>query len=171
MTTMDGEKHDIGRWDMIIAHPPCTYLTVSGNKYFNVKRYGDKAVKRAADREQAAEFFMRFINADCDHIAVENPVGVMNTRYRKPDQIIQPYQFGHPISKKTCLWLKGLPKLSPTNIVEPNPTDKNGFSIGGAMRHATDENGKIIGWNDPRTKKERSKTFSGIARAFAEQWG
>ena len=94
----------------------------------------------------------------------------MSTRYRKPDQYIQPYQFGHPISKKTCLWLLGLPKLIPTDIVDPNATDEYGFSVGGALRYATDENGKILSWNDPRTAIERSKTFWGIAKAMGEQW-
>ena len=103
-------------------------------------------------------------------IAIENPIGYMNTHYRKPDQIIQPYEYGHPVRKATCLWLKGLPKLSPTNIVKTTE-DKHGFSYGSALRYATDENGKIISWNDPRTAKARSKTFPGIARAMAEQWG
>ena len=114
---------------------------------------------------------MQMALADCERIAVENPVCIMSSAWKKPDQIIQPYEFGHPISKKTCLWLKGLPKLVPTKIVKPNQTDKNGFTIGGAMRFATDENGKVIPWNDPRTAKARSKTFPGIAKAMADQWG
>ena len=169
--TQDGKTHtQTGKWDILIAHPPCTYLTVSGNRYFSIEKYGQKAIKRMADREDAADFYMKFINADCERIAVENPIGWMNTHYRSPDQIIQPYEYGHPISKRTCLWLKGLPKLKPTNVVQPNPTDKYGFSIGGAMRFATDENGKRLSWDDPRTAKARSKTFPGIAKAMAEQW-
>ena len=114
--TVNGEKHTIdGKWDLIIAHPPCTYLTVTGNRWFNVERSGEKALKRIADREEAAKFFMAFVNADCDRIAIENPVGYMNSHYRKPNQIIQPYMFGDPAEKKTCLWLKGLPNLVPVN--------------------------------------------------------
>lgn len=170
-TTNDGKNHDTPeRWDLIIAHPPCTYLTVTGNRWFNVERYGEKAIQRERERERAAEFFLRFTEADCDMIAIENPIGYMNTHYRKPDQIIQPYEYGHPVRKATCLWLKGLPKLIPTNIVK-TAEDEHGFSYGGALRYARDESGKIISWNDPRTAKARSKTFPGIARAMAEQWG
>lgn len=113
---------------------------------------------------------MQMVLARSDKIAVENPIGIMSTCYRKPDQIIQPYQYGHPVRKATCLWLQGLPKLTPTKIVSTEE-DQNGFSIGGALRYAKDETGKIIPWNDPRTAKIRSKTFSGIAKAMAEQWG
>ena len=117
--TMDGEKHiQNGRWDMVIAFPPCTYLTVTGNRWFNVDRYGETAIQRQKDREAAVEFFMAFANADCDCIAIENPVGVMSSRFRKPDQIVQPYQFGCPERKTTCLWLKGVVPLKPTNRVE-----------------------------------------------------
>ncbi len=105
-------------WDLMIAHPPCTYLTVSGNAWFNVEKYGEKAIQRAKDREDAVDFFMRIINSPIEKIAVENPIGTISTRYRKPDQIIQPFQFGHPYTKQTCLWLKGLPKLEPTNILD-----------------------------------------------------
>lgn len=109
--TMDGEEHAVdGTWDLLIAHPLCTDLAVSGARWFHQKRVDG--------RQQAAiEFFMRFINADCEHIAVENPVSIMSTQYRKPDQIIQPWMFGHPEKKSTCLWLKGLPLLIPTNDV------------------------------------------------------
>ena len=170
--TADGKKHDTPeRWDILIAHPPCTYLTVSGNAWFNVEKYGDKARKRERDRKEAIEFFMCFANADCEKIAIENPIGVISTVYRKPDQIIQPYQFGHHARKSTCLWLKGLPKLQPTNIVDPGRIDKNGYSEGASATYARDENGKSISWNDPRTAKIRSKTYSGIAQAMAEQWG
>ena len=94
----------------------------------------------------------------------------MSSIYEKPTQIIQPYEFGHPVRKSTCLWLKGLPLLQPTNIVSTEE-DQHGFSYGGALRYARDESGKIISWNDPRTAKERSKTYPGIAQAMAEQWG
>ena len=103
-TTCDGKKHRIdGKWDMIISHPPCTFLTVTGNRWFNIERYGDKAKQRIKDRKDAIEFFMAFVNADCDKIAIENPIGVMSSVYRKPDQIIQPWMFGDPFEKKTCL--------------------------------------------------------------------
>ena len=100
------------KWDMLIAFPPCTDLAVSGARHF--------AKKRADGRQQRSiEFFMRFARADCPRIAIENPVGIMSSEYRKPDQIIQPYQFGNHARKATCLWLKGLPKLKPTDIVDP----------------------------------------------------
>ncbi len=168
---MNGVEHDIGKWDLLIAHPPCTYLTVSGNRWFNIERYGDKARQRIVERELAAAFFMQFVNADYEHIAVENPVGYMSTYFRKPDCIIQPYEFGHHARKTTCLWLKGLPPLKPTNIVEPGQILPGGFSVGASADSAKDENGKPIPWNDSRTAKARSKTFPGIAKAMAEQWG
>lgn len=163
-TTQDGASHHIeGRWDLIIAHPPCTYLTVTGNRWFNVEKYGDKALKRMELREEAKEFFMKFANADCDKIMIENPVGVMSTAWRKPDQIIQPYYFGDPFEKRTCLWLKGLPKLEKTNEVEPEPRIK--YASGCTMP----------AWYanlPPKDRaKERSKTFPGFAEAMAEQWG
>lgn len=169
--TCDRDYHYIEKWDLIIAHPPCTYLTVSGNRWFNVERYGDKAKQRYKDRDTAAKFFMNFVNADCEKIAIENPIGYMNSFYRKPDQIIEPYEFGHPISKKTCLWLKGLEKLKPTDIVEPEKRYSGGKAYSGASFYATDENGKILAWDHPETKIIRSKTFPGIAKAMAEQWG
>lgn len=172
--TMDGEYHQFdGKWDMIIAHPPCTYLTVAANKLYSVERYGEKAVKRLQDREKAIEFFMAFVNADCDRKAIENPIGVISTRYRKPDQIIQPYQFGHPVRKSTCLWLYGLPQLTHTNVVEFESIHSKGKSGGysGASWVVRDENGKILSYKDPKVARERSKTFPGIAKAMAEQWG
>lgn len=168
--TMDGITHDIPKWDLIIAHPPCTYLTNTGNRWYNIERYGDKARQRYKDREEAAKFFMSFVNADCDRIAIENPIGHMSTAYRKADQIIQPYQFGYPARKATCLWLKGLPKLQPTQIVEYKLKTGN-FSDGLSLAWAEDEKGKILRWNNPETAKQRSKTVPGIAQAMAEQWG
>ena len=152
-------------WDLIIAHPPCTYLTVTGNRWFNVERYGEAAIKRAADREEAAAFFMEFANADCEHIAIENPIGVMSSRWRKADQCIQPYQFGDPHRKSTCLWLKGLPCLKPTKIVEPQiVVYKNG--------KGTDSPWHMDSMKLPKEERSRvrSKTFEGIAKAMAEQW-
>lgn len=165
--TMDNEYHCFpGKWDMIIAHPPCTYLTVTGNRWFNVERYGEKAIQRKKDREDAIKFFMAFADADCDNIAIENPIGVMSTAYRKPNQIIHPYMFGDPERKGTCLWLKGLEELKPTNIVEPNIIAyKNG--------KGTDSPWHMNTMRVPKQEraKLRSKTFPGIAKAMAEQWG
>lgn len=169
--TMDGVEHRVeGAWDLLIAHPPCTYLTVAGNRWFNVERYGDKAIQRQADRQLGVEFFMSFVNANCERIAIENPIGIMSTLYRKPDQIIQPYMFGEHARKATCLWLKGLPTLKPTNTVDPGDIKAGGYSVGASANYARDENGKILAWNDPRTAQIRSKTFVGIAKAMADQW-
>jgi len=165
--TEDGTTHEVnGKWDMIIAFPPCTYLTVTGNRWFNVERYGEKALKRIEDRKEAIQFFLSFANADCDKIAIENPVGVMSTEWRKPNQIINPWQFGDPFEKKTCLWLKGLPNLEATDVVEI--PERKQFASGKSMptwyadafRLPKEERAKL-----------RSKTFPGIARAMAEQWG
>ena len=154
------------KWDMIIAFPPCTYLTVTGNRWFNVEKYGQKAIERIQDRFAAADFFMLFANADCKKIAIENPVGVMSTIWRKPDQIIQPYQFGDVFEKKTCLWLKGLPKLRPTNIVQPPPRAK--YKSGRTMPLWYAD-----AWKLPKEERSllRSKTFPGIAASMAIQWG
>lgn len=162
-TTMDGAEHEVkGKWDLIVAHPPCTYLTLSGNRWFNEERYGDKARQRKLDRADAAAFFMRFVNADCDHIAIENPIGYMNTYYRQADQIVQPYWFGDPFEKRTCWWLKGLPELTPTNMVEPPPRQvvRSGKTLPRWYSNC--------GGDRPRA---RSKTFPGIANAIADQWG
>ena len=165
--TMDAKKHKIkGKWDMIIAFPPCTYLTVTGNRWFNIDRYGEKAIQRHKDRKQAIKFFMAFANANCERIAIENPVGIMSNEWRKPDQIINPWQFGDAFEKKTCLWLKGLPKLAYTNIVEIPPRKK--FDSGKSM-----PSWYADAWRLPKEKRARlrSKTFPGIAKAMAEQWG
>ena len=169
-TTSDGTQHSIeDRWDLIIAHPPCTNLCSAGQHWFS------RGIKDPALREEAFEFFMSFINADCDKIAVENPVGIVSTRYRKYDQMIQPYEFGDPYTKKTCLWLKNLPHLIPTNII---PEPEGGWKNKQTSPHGKysgfinyDENGKILAWNDPRTATVRSKTFPGIAKAMSQQWG
>ena len=172
--TMDGVKHYIdSEWDLIIAHPPCTYLTVAANKLYNIEKYGEKAEKRLKDREDASNFFLQFVNANCEHKAIENPIGVMSTIYRKPDQIIQPYQFGHPVRKSTCLWLYNLPKLEPTNIVEPEFVKANGKGrkYSGNLYGIKREDGKYLQYTDPELKRMRSKTYQGIADAMAEQWG
>ena len=116
---------------------------------------------------------MAFTKTDISKTAIENPVGIMSSVYRKPDQIIQPYEYGHPVSKKTCLWLKGLPKLQPTEIVDFEVIHSKGKTGGysGNSWYVRDENGKILGWDDPKTAIIRSKTYEGIAKAMAEQWG
>lgn len=160
-----------GQWDLIIAHPPCTYLTVSGNAWFDINKYGEHARQRYRDRYSAIVFFMQMVLASASKVAVENPIGIMSSAYRKPTQIIQPYEFGENARKATCLWLKNLPNLKPTKIVDPGEIKGNGFSVNSGSYYARDENGKILRWNDPRTAKIRSKTFPGIAKAMAEQWG
>ena len=172
--TVDGKVHDIsGKWDMIIAFPPCTYLTSAGTRHYSLKcNSAVKVAERIKKREKAVDFFMAFVNADCDRIAIENPVGYMNTHWRKPDQIIHPYFFGDNAKKRTCLWLKSLPKLAPTNILpEPQPMY---VCQGGKCK------GKKIGWcegmrgikgGQKERAKARSKTFPGIAAAMADQWG
>lgn len=164
--TCDGTLHIINAWDMIIAHPPCTYLTNTGNRWFNVQRYGDKAIQRVKSREEAAQFFMAFVNAPCEHIAIENPVGYMSTHYRKADQIIQPYMFGHEAEKRTCLWLKNLPALKATNVVKP--PERVRFASGKSMPQWYAD-----AWHmsSEERSKFRSKTFQGIAKAMADQWG
>jgi site-specific DNA-cytosine methylase len=155
--TMDGQEHEVvGKWDMIIAFPPCTHLCSSGQRWFT------EGKKPRSVQNEAIEFFMQFVNADCDKIAIENPVGIMSTKFRKPNQIINPYQFGSTECKKTCLWLKGLPNLVPTDICPPEKRTTNIWKA--------KFNGKQYSWNSPETKKLRSKTFPGIAKAMAEQW-
>lgn len=164
--TMDGQNHYVDEWDLLIAHPPCTYLTVTGNRWFNVSRYGEKAVQRIKAREEAADFFMQFVKCNCQRVAIENPIGFMSTAYRKPTQIIHPYMFGDPARKATCLWLKGLPKLTPTNIVEPEIIHfKNGKGTDNPWHMET------MKLPPAERAKERSKTFPGIAEAMATQWG
>ena len=165
--TADGMKHEIiGRWDMIIAHPPCTYLTVTGNRWFDTGKYGKAAWKRMTERNKAIAFFYRFVMADCDRIAIENPIGVMSTAYRSADQTVQPYMFGDPFEKKTCFWLKGLPHLQPTNEIEP-PARKQ-FTSGNTMAEWYADLFRLP--KDERSK-ERSRTFPGLANAMAVQWG
>lgn len=163
--TTDGISHTIRGWDAIIAFPPCTYLTVTGNRWFEVEKYGDKARQRQTDRYKSIVFFMQIALANCERIAIENPVGIMSSARRKPNQIINPYQFGDPFEKKTCLWLKGLPELKPTNIVEKPPRKQ--FESGKSMPAWYADV-----WHLPQDEraKMRSKTFPGIAAAMAEQW-
>lgn len=170
-------KHLEG-WDLMIAHPPCTYLTLTGNKWFKPE-YRERFPNRQEDREDAVRFFMEFANANVPKICIENPLGVMSTRWRKPDQLIQPYQFGHTEAKLTCLWLKNLPllrygqggqlmfgeKLPPelTEIKEPEYiTLKSGKRMAKWYVEAASQSNRA---------DIRSKTFQGIANAMAEQWG
>lgn len=146
-------------WDLMIAHPPCTYLSSSG-LHWNKRR-----PKRAAQTEEAIQFFMALANAPIPQIAIENPVGCISTRWRKPDQIIQPHQFGHDASKATCLWLKGLDTLWPTTIVIPRMV--NGRPRWG---NQTDSGQNKLGPSADRWAL-RSLTYPGIAEAMAEQWG
>lgn len=155
--TVDKRSHTINqKWDMIIAFPPCTHLCNTGQRWFTEGRKDRKL------QYEAIDFFMSIVNADCDKIAIENPVGIMSTRYRKPDQIINPFEFGHTECKKTCLWLKGLPKLNPTKII---PAEERTHNLWKAVF-----DGKQYAWNDPLVAKLRSKTFKGIAEAMAKQW-
>lgn len=144
--TQDGISHSIEKkWDMIIAFPPCTDLAVSGARYFKEKQKDGR-------QQKSIDFFMLFTEVDCPRVAIENPIGIMSTRWKKPTQIIQPWMFGHGETKATCLWLKGLPPLQPTDIVDGR---------------------KQRVWKMPPSKeraKLRSKTYPGIAKAMAEQW-
>ena len=174
--TVDGEKHYINKkWDMIIAFPPCTHLAVSGARHFEKKRADGR-------QRESIEFFSQFLKADCGKIAIENPIGIISGEYIlqwfpdlakkhslpiKQSQIIQPYEYGHNAKKSTCLWLKDLPLLKPTNIVKPDLisyTCKSGKKVTFSRHMVQDfENGERA--------KSRSKTFEGVAKAMAEQWG
>lgn len=164
-TTMDGVTHTIeGKWDLLICHPPCTYMSVAGaSRMYPTKGQIDN--ERLAKALEAKAFFMRFINADCDRIAVENPTPLKVVGLPQYTQAIQPYEYGHPYSKRTCLWLKGLPKLQPTEIVKEHVPFVNGGSKK-ADGSARSKQGLAY-----QTAGERSKTFEGIAKAMADQWG
>jgi hypothetical protein len=163
-------------WDIMIAFPPCTHLAVSGARHFEAKRKDGR-------QQQGIDFFMKMVNAPIPRIAIENPMGIMSTVYRKPDQIIQPYYFGDEAQKTTCLWLKNLPALYHNKI--PNLFDEQithvskgefYFSPTGKKMPAwccdpIDEKGKKMGYNTDAIKTLRSKTFPGIAAAMAAQWG
>jgi hypothetical protein len=153
IVTMDGKAHDVGKWDLLIAHPPCTHLAVSGMRWFS------EGVKPLSLKYDAAAFFLKFAEAPIEHIAIENPVSIMSALYRKPGQIINPWQYGHPEQKKTCLWLKNLPLLHETNNVYEY------------MMTLPEKERTRIWWLGSGHAKERSKTFPGIAAAMAEQWG
>lgn len=165
-----------GKWDLMVAHPPCTYLAVSGARWFyhpedkdlpiDKRRPHPKFPYRRKDQEDGIKFFLALANAPIDKIAIENPIGIMSKHFRKPDQVVQPYMFGDSASKTTCLWLKNLPPLEPTKIVEPGErvTLSSGKSLpkwySDALKAKTPE----------ERRKIRSKTFPGFAKAIAEQW-
>jgi hypothetical protein len=163
-----GDMFDIinDGWDMMIAFPPCTHLACSGAKHF--------AQKRADGRQQQGiDFFLKVVNADIPRIAVENPVGIMSSIYRKPNQIIQPWHFGHEAQKTTCLWLKNLPPLQHTKVVNKGSfyITKSGKRMPSWSHDTVGINGKKLGYNTAEIKKVRNKTFQGIADAMAQQWG
>ena len=164
---IEGDVLDIlgNGWDMMIAHPPCTFLCVTGNRWM-AEKYRDRFPTRAQDREDAIRFFMALVDAPIPKIAIENPVGIMSSHYRKPDQYVQPYYFGHPHSKKTGLWLKNLPKLEPTNIMEEGA--RVTFPSGRNMPLWYKEIGDLP---IPERAALRSRTFQGFAEAMARQWG
>lgn len=162
--TVDGTGHMIGgKWDMIVAFPPCTYMTNAGAVRMRVR--GEIVKERYQKAMEAKAFFMRIMNAECERIAIENPTPMRLLKLPEYDQAIQPYQFGHPYSKRTCLWLKGLPKLEPTEVLERHEPYVNGGS--------RDKHGKYRQFTGrkERDRKIRAKTFIGIAKAMAEQWG
>lgn len=154
-----GDVRDIiaSGWDMMIAHPPCTHLAVSGARHFAQKRN---------QQWMALGFVWRLLFSSIPRVCLENPVGIISSRIRKPDQIIQPYQFGEDASKKTCLWLRGLPKLQPTSLIAPRtaPDGKPRWA------NQTDSGQNRLGPSDDRWMK-RSRTYEGIANAMAAQWG
>jgi site-specific DNA-cytosine methylase len=168
--TQDGCFHFVdGKWDLIIAHPPCTYF--SNATMVNLGRKDKPHIFNDAwkteffkKRKAAYDFVMRIWSANCDKIAIENVVGYLSTHFKKPSQYIEPYYFGDPWKKKTCLWLKGLPNLISTNSVEPH---------GKWVRHHLKNKNDLQGYENKGvySAKERSKTFPGIAKAMAEQWG
>ena len=164
--TLDGEIHKIeGRWDMIIAHPPCTRLCNSGQRWLY---YGEEEYrkKKTEERDAAIKFFLAFTEADCDRIAIENPTGIMSNLYRNPDCKYNPYDFeGETDCKKTCLWLKGLPPLEPTR---KTPLPKEERTQGALNPYFK---GRRVAWNDPIIARLRSVTPEGVAKAMAEQWG
>ena len=162
--TADTHTHTIGgKWDLIIAHPPCTRLCSSGQRWLY---HGDENYRERKVFEQAEgiRFFMSFVGVNCPRVAIENPVGIMSRLYRKPNCIYNPYDFeGETDSKRTCLWLKGLPPLKPTQTL---PKDKRTLSIWKA-----EFDGKKYGWGSKETKRLRSQTPWGVAKAMADQWG
>lgn len=177
--TSDGAYHAIEtKWDLLIAHPPCTYLSCAGNRHLSLKHTtAEKVIDRQWRLAESAVFFMQFALADCEKICIENPLGYMSRLWRTPDQIIHPYFFAQNINdrrnyqlKRTCLWLKNLPPLlHQNNFPPPAPS---GYTSKGKALYFTDCHGKIKGIQcDSNSAKARSKTFPGVAQAMALQWG
>lgn len=161
--TCDGSAGYVDKWDMIISFPPCTYMTNAGAVRMRVN--GEIQKERYEKAMQAKEFFMAFYNADCPKIAIENPTPMKLIGLPPYTQAVQPYEHGHPYSKRTCLWLKGLPKLVPTQIIT-----KHEPYVHGGSKYANGEYRRFEN-SVPQDQKTRSRTFQGIARAMAEQWG
>lgn len=163
--TMDGEQHFVERWDLMIAHPPCTYLSTAGACRMYPHK-GQIDTERLAKAEQAKQFFLTLLNADIPRVAVENPRPLTVVGLPKPTQTIQPYEHGEPYSKLTCLWLRNLPPLKPSNIV----ADYKPFVSCGTSRNKGNKD-KAGYSRRGGAQRARSKTFLGIAKAFADQWG
>lgn len=178
-TTMDGTYHRIdSKWDILIAHPPCTYLSGVTTRHLSLRcNSAEKVIERFWKLAKSAVFFMQFALADCDKICVENPSGFMSTLWRKPDDTIHPYYFAKSMNdienyqkKRTCLWLKNLPLLARTNNFPP--PEPYGYTKSGKPINFEEAHGKIKGIpRNGNSAKLRSKTFPGIAEAMAEQWG
>src|SRR5574344_978673 len=173
----NGEKYHIkGKWDLMVAHPPCTYLAVSGARWFyhpddkdlptDQRRPHPKFPNRRQDQKDGIAFFLALATADIEKISIENPIGVMTKYFRKPNQIVQPYMFGDPARKTTCLWLKNLPELEATKIVEQG--DMVTFASGKSMPKWYSD--ALLAKTAEERRKIRSKTFEGFAKAMAEQW-
>lgn len=160
-------------WDAVIAFPPCTYLTSAQAGWYNVDKYGQKAIDRRKMQEEGIAFFELFTKLNhVSFVSIENPVGIMSSRYRKPDQIVQPWMFGDRAQKTTCLWLKGLPKLAPTNIVDKGDFVENKRKDGRTERRPIwFKQGEAWSMTQEERSRARSKTFQGIADAMAAQWG
>lgn len=170
-------KNIRGNWDIMIAHPPCTYLAVSGAQWYydpkdknlptNLRNPHPKYPKRAQDREKAVKFFLKLAKAPIEKIAIENPIGIISSRWRKPDQIIQPYMFGDEATKTTCLWLKNLPKLEPTKVVGKG---ERIFFKSGKSQPKWYSDAFVNSKTHEERRTMRSKTFQGMAKAMAMQW-
>lgn len=186
MRLQNGKKIQIDHWDLIIAHPPCTYLSNVATRSHSIRMTPENLIEgRTLERISAMQFFMECVRANCEKIAVENPVGIMNTAYRKPDQIIEPFQFAESVddeenyvTKRTCLWLKNLPPLKTNTLPRPDNAKIFGKLKSGKAKDFECNHGKLKNWSSyqcwedkQRDSTLRSKTFPGIAKAMAEQWG
>lgn len=183
MKLQNGNWITIPHWDMIIAHPPCTYLSNVSVRHHSLAMTPENRIEgRTIERINAMRFFMEMIRANSNHIAVENPVGIMNTAFRKPDEIIEPYQFAagtddadNYVTKRTCLWLKNLPPLQKNTLPRPDNAAMFGRLKSGKPKNFEENHAKLQDWASFQSWADdataRSKTFPGIAKAMAEQWG